>query len=110
MDIRAGKVGQMIRTSEGKLFSTELFDYINRHLLAKEIRGIQHFLVVQRELDAFEVQIVADRHDITEATREFETAMRGVIGNAPQIIFSRVSEIRRHSTGKLGYFESLVGS
>lgn len=106
MDVKAGKVGQMIRTSQGKRFNSELFDYINKRLMTEKIRGIAQFLVIQETLDDFLVHIVEEPGDVSRARHEFELGMRSVLGPEPSIRFETVAQIRRHDGGKLGYFES----
>lgn len=106
MDVKAGKLGQMIRTRQGKKFNSELFDYINKRLMTENIRGIAQFLVIQESLDDFLVQLVEEPGDLPRARHEFEKGMRSVLGSQPKIRFECVAQIRRHDGGKLGYFES----
>lgn len=108
MDVRAGKVGQMVRTAGGRVFSTELFDYVNKELVAAGWTGLAGFHVLQTDLEAFTVQYVPGDGDLDGSLRAFERGMRQVLGAGARIGFEAVSELPRKPTGKLGYFTSLL--
>jgi len=108
MDIKAGKIGQMVRTDSGKIFSTELFDYINRNLMLRELKGVEQFLVVQNKLDSFTVEFIQGPSQVEESKSAFEAGMREVLGGHVQVAFQPVDAIVRHSGGKMGYFESRI--
>jgi len=104
MDVRTGKVGQMVRTGGGHLFSTELFDYLNKRLIAAGHHDVTGFHVIQTGLDDFTVRYVSRSSDPGSALDSFGSGMREVIGTQARIVFERVPEIPRHPGGKLGYF------
>ncbi len=104
MDIRTGKVGQMVRTAGGRIFSTELFDYVNKNLLASGHRQIQAFHVVQTTLEDFTVRYVSEASEPGAALAACEKGLREVLGGQARVLFERVEEIPRHPGGKLGYF------
>lgn len=104
MDVRTGKVGQMVRTAGGRMFSTELFDYLNKRLVASGQRGIAGFHVVQRGLQDFSVRYVPGEGDVAGALRTFEEGMREILGPQARIGFDEAVELPRHPGGKLGYF------
>lgn len=104
MDVRAGKAGQMVRTTGGRMFSTELFDYVNKSLVASGVRGIGSFHVVQTRLDGFTVRYSREPGDLDTALRTFEQGMREVLGAAAVVRFEEVPGLARHPGGKMGYF------
>jgi phenylacetate-CoA ligase len=108
MDVRAGKVGQMVKTADGKIFSEELFSYMPRSALVRGKRGIKEFHVTQTHLDRFVVKIVPSGTDLEATLRECEIGLRKVLGDSVFIEFEKVEEIARTPGGKLGFFTSLV--
>lgn len=104
MDVRAGKAGQMVRTSGGRMFSTELFDYVNKSLVGSGVRGIGSFHVVQTSLEGFTVRYSREPGDLDSALRAFERGMREVLGAGAQVRFEEVPGLARHPGGKMGYF------
>lgn len=108
MDVRAGKAGQMVRTSGGRMFSTELFDYVNKSLVASGVRGIGSFHVVQTRLDGFTVRYSREPGDLEAALRAFERGMREVLGGEAEVRFEEVPGLARHPGGKMGYFSSEI--
>ncbi len=104
MDVRTGKTGQMVRTAGGRMFSTELFDYVNKSLLTAGHRQIRAFHVVQTTLEDFTVRYVTEAEEPGPALAACERGLREVLGAQARIVFERVEEIPRHPGGKLGYF------
>ncbi len=104
MDVRAGRVGQMVRTAGGRLFSSMLFDHAHKRLIAAGHREIDAFHVVQTGLEDFVVRYVTQASEPQAALQAYEAGMREVIGTQARISFEKVPEIPRHPGGKLGYF------
>jgi phenylacetate-CoA ligase len=104
MDVRTGKTGQMVRTAGGRMFSTELFDYVNKSLLTAGHRQIRAFHVVQTALEDFTVRYVTEAEEPGPALAACEKGLREVLGAQVRIVFEEVEEIPRHPGGKLGYF------
>ncbi|MGI5845164.1 MAG: phenylacetate--CoA ligase family protein [Candidatus Xenobium sp.] len=104
MDVRTGKTGQMVRTAGGRMFSTELFDYVNKSLLTSGHRQIRTFHVVQTALEDFTVRYVTEAEEPGPALAACEKGLREVLGAQVRIVFEKVEEIPRHPGGKLGYF------
>lgn len=106
MELKVAKIEEMIQTKDGKIFSAEIFDYINLALISKNIRGIKQFKVYQNKIDRFLVQIVKDLKFSETAINYFEKKMKEFLGENISIDFEFVSEIPRDETGKLRYFIS----
>lgn len=86
------------------MFSTELFDYVNKSLLTAGHRQIRAFHVVQTALEDFTVRYVTEAEEPGPALAACEKGLREVLGAQVRIVFEKVEEIPRHPGGKLGYF------
>lgn len=108
MGLKVAKLSEMIQTKNGKIFSAEIFDYINLALISKNIRGIKQFKVYQNKIDSFLLQIVKDLEFSETSINYFEKKIKEFLGKDININFEFVSEIPRDKTGKLKYFVSKV--
>lgn len=108
MELETAKLEDVILTSEGKIFSSKLFDYINLALMAKNIRGIKQFKVYQKSVDTFYIQMVRNSEFSNKAIEFFVQKMREFLGENIKINIEFVPEIPREKTGKLRYFVSEI--
>ena len=100
------KVVDLVRTSAGAVASGQFFDYILIELIDQGKRGIRQFLVVQKELDRFEVQVVPGVGLDQGSLDLFERLMRERLGAQIQVTFEVVAEIPREPAGKIRCFRS----
>lgn len=108
MELNVTKKIEMIKTKNGNLFSSELFDYINLALIKKDIKGIKQFKVYQYKLDEFLVQVVKDDVFSEEAVNYFVQKMKEFIGANIKVNVEFATDILREETGKLRYFVSKI--
>jgi len=104
------RVDDLVRTSQGKAASGHLFDSILMELIDRGLRGIRQFLVVQKELDRFSVQIVPGPDLDSECLGLFERRVRERLGERVVVAFEIVPEIPRDADGKIRNFRSEIGS
>jgi phenylacetate-CoA ligase len=100
------KVVELVRTARGDAVSGHLFDYILIELIDRGKRGIRQFLVVQKALDRFLVQVVPGPGLTGECLGLFERRMREHLGDEVRVEFQLVAEIPREAAGKIRYFRS----
>lgn len=104
-----GRTTDFIKTPDGREMSSILMYMIvvNMNLLFQNI--VQHFKVVQTQLNSFEVYIVADSaQDITKKPQQyFCEQLTLLLGYEPSISFHYVDQIQVDpKTGKFKYFVS----
>jgi len=104
------KVVDLVSTSSGGVASGQFFDYILIELIDRGLRGIRQFLVIQKSLDRFIVQVVPGPEFGPECLELFERRMRQQLGEQIEVAFEKVSEIPREPAGKIRCFRSEIGS
>jgi phenylacetate-CoA ligase len=109
IELTNSKVVDIVRTSRGRAASGHLFDYILIELIDLGLRGIRQFLVVQKELDRFTVQVVPGPDLDAECLGLFERRMRERLGDQISVGFEVVPEIPREPFGKIRYYRSEIG-
>ncbi|MCP4650958.1 MAG: phenylacetate--CoA ligase family protein [PVC group bacterium] len=106
LDIKIAKVTDMVVTSKGEVFSSELFDYINLELIKQKISGIGQFRVTQENPDTFTVEIVKQDPFSEGSTELFRKRMKEFLGDNIKVEFIFKDEILRDKSGKMRYFIS----
>lgn len=102
LDVSAGKEVEMVRTLHGKVFSSALFDYANKRLVA-EGQVAARFRVIQRALDEFVVELVADGADRGRVEDVFREVLASFAPGA-RIRVESVPAIERDRGGKMRFF------
>jgi phenylacetate-coenzyme A ligase PaaK-like adenylate-forming protein len=85
-----------------------LFDYILIELIDRGMRGVRQFMVVEKAVDHFVVQVVPGPGKVPECLALFERRMRERLGEKIEVEFEIVPEIPQGSAGKIRYFRSEV--
>ncbi len=104
------KVVDLVRTSNGGVASGQFFDYILIELIDRGLRGIRQFLVIQKALDQFVVQVVPGPDFGPKCLEVFERRMRQQLGERIEVAFEKVPEIPREPAGKIRCFRSEIES
>jgi len=102
MKLVQAKEIDMIHTPDGRVVSSELFDYINLALIDRGLEAVKSFQVVQTGSQEFFVQIEGWASE--QVTRYWEQRMREAIGETISVRFEYVSRIPPDPSGKLRYF------
>jgi len=102
MRLLQAKEIDMIHTPDGRVVSSELFDYINLALIDRGLEAVKSFQVVQTGSQEFFVQIEGWASE--QVTRYWEQRMREAIGETISVRFEYVSRIPPDPSGKLRYF------
>ncbi len=106
MDVKAGKLVEMVHTASGRVFSSALFDYASKRLVA-EGQAAARFRVVQRSLDEFVVYLVQGSTEVAHVERVFREVLAAEVGDA-KIHVETVPELPRDPGGKMRFFVSEV--
>ena len=111
MQVSVTKESDVFRLTNGRSYSSEIFDYINLAVIKTYPSSILQFKVIQKALDLFKVEVVIGQDKSGRGEKLFEQLMRQQLGKDIRIIMRRVPKIARESSGKLRYFISnLSGS
>ncbi|MHB2020733.1 MAG: phenylacetate--CoA ligase family protein [Candidatus Xenobia bacterium] len=103
MDLRVGKVVEIVHTSSGRVFSSALFDYISKRLVA-EGQATVRFRAVQRRIGAFTVLIVpAGDTNLAHVERVFREVLDQQVGDV-ELTVEVVDSLPRDPGGKLRFF------
>ncbi len=108
MHVSVGKESDIINLSNGKKYSSEIFDYINLAIMKAHPDSIKQFRATQKKFDDFEIEIKTGSGSTKEAKALFESLLKKELGPEVQIHFRVVKEIEREPSGKLRYFISEV--
>lgn len=108
MKVSVTKESDVFRLPNGKIYSSEIFDYINLAVIKAYPCSILQFRVVQKTPDHFEVEIVVGSDRSGHGEELFGRLMRQQLEEKIQIHFKRVPKIEREPSGKLRYFISEV--
>ncbi len=108
MNVSLAKESDFIRTADGKILSSEIFDYINLAVMKAHPRSILKFRARQKTEDQFEIEVLPGSGSVARAEQLFEQLMKKQLGKNIQINFRRVPSIEREPSGKLRYFISEV--
>jgi phenylacetate-CoA ligase len=106
MNVSVAKESDIFRTGNGKMYSSEIFDYINLAVLKAYPSSIFQFRVVQKSLNEFEVDIISGSQQTGNAVELFSRLIKQQVGEDVRLVFREVDEIKREPTGKLRYFIS----
>lgn len=107
MDVDAGRVMVMLRSTDGRYVSGTYFAYIAFDVI-NEHGGIRDFRVVQKEADRLEVTLVKTG-DFTDLVLErFTARVREKLGEAMRIDYLFVDEIPPEPSGKRLYVVSEI--
>jgi len=104
------KESESIYLSNGRKYSSEIFDYINLAVMKAYPSSILQFRVTQKAIDLFESEVVPGTGQVEKAEQLFKELMKKQLGENIQIHFKRIASIEREPTGKLRYFISEVKS
>jgi phenylacetate-CoA ligase len=74
----------------------------------RDIEGIESFKIIQESLDKTLIQIIKNEKYITTAEAIIENVFKKRLGNAVEIEFEYVSEIKKEASGKFRYVVSHV--
>ena len=108
MNVSVAKESDFIRFANGKILSSEIFDYINLAVMKTYPHSILQFRVTQKTEDLFEIEVVPGSGPVDRAEQLFAQLMKKQLGKNIQIHFIRVPSIKREPSGKLRYFISDV--
>ena len=108
MEVSVTKESNVFRLSNGKTYSSEIFDYINLAVIKSYPQSILQFRVVQKALDHFDVEIIIGSDSSGRGEELFGRLLREQLGENIQIFFRKVTDIKREPYGKLRYFMSDV--
>jgi len=108
MKLTAGRIVDIINTSAGKVFSSNLIDYINDALVEKGVKGIKQFRVIQLDYDHYLIQIVKDQSVSNPPSAFLETKMREFLGAKISIKYEYLPQIPQDLTGKIRSFISKI--
>lgn len=106
MELRAGRVADLITTSEREEVSSHVLDHINMYLMRKGYEGIRQFLIEQMKLDVFKLSVVRSDSFSSETVNEFKRQMRSYLGEQIEIDVEYVEQIPVSNTGKRRFFKS----
>jgi phenylacetate-CoA ligase len=110
MKVSVGQESDIFNLSNGKKYSSEIFDYINLAIIKSYPESIKQFKAIQNDYDSFEIQIKSGKNSSKKAEALFERLLKDQLGPEVEIHFTAVNEIRREDSGKLRYFISKVKS
>jgi len=108
MKLTAARIVDVVKTRSGKVFSSNLFDYINDALIDKGTKGIKQFRIVQNGFENFTIQIVRDESVNNEGLIYIENKIREYLGAEIQIKYEFLPNIPQDSTGKIRSFISKI--
>ena len=100
MQVSVTKESDVFRLTNGRSYSSEIFDYINLAVLKTYPSSILQFRVTQKEVDFFEVEIVVGPDQSQKGEILFAQLMRKELGE----------DINVHLKGFLRLTESLLAS
>lgn len=106
MEVSVAKQSDQVNLSDGKCYSSEIFDYVNLAVLNKFPASILQFRAIQKNYDLFDIEIVPGNGEAEKAEIFFENLIREQLGDNIHIRFIRTPEIKREASGKLRYFIS----
>lgn len=110
MQVSVTKESDVFRLTNGRSYSSEIFDYINLAVIKAYPSSILQFRVTQKELDSFKVEVVVGPGKSGSGEVLFSQLMRKELGEDIHIHFERVRHIDREPSGKLRYFISEIKS
>lgn len=108
MNVSVAKESDVFQLADGKIFSSEIFDYINLAVLKNYPTSILQFRVEQKKMGVFEVEVVIGADALGKGEKLFKDIMAEQLGGNIQIDMKRVPYIEREPSGKLRYFISEV--
>jgi phenylacetate-CoA ligase len=108
MQVSVTKESDVFRLTNGRSYSSEIFDYINLAVIKAYPSSILQFRVTQKELDSFKVEVVVGPGKSESGEVLFSQLMRKELGENIHIHFERTPQITREPSGKLRYFISEV--
>jgi phenylacetate-CoA ligase len=106
MEVSVAKESDHVQLSDGKCYSSEIFDYINLAVLNKFPASILQFKIIQRAFDLFDIEIIPGDGLVDNAETLFKNLIKKQLGENIKINVNRVSQIKRETSGKLRYFIS----
>jgi len=108
MKVSVVKESESIYLSNGRKYSSEIFDYINLAAMKAYPSSILQFRVTQKAIDLFEVEVVPGTGQAEKAEQLFKELMQKQLGKNIKIHFKMVPSIEREPSGKLRYFISEI--
>jgi len=109
MKLHTGKVTDVVIMSNGRTYSSEIFDYLNLALLGLKRHPFNQYQIIQTKPAAFTIRYVKSRDftdsDLVLFRQLFE---RTVQDRNLQLTFQSESEIKPDLTGKMRYFVSEI--
>jgi phenylacetate-CoA ligase len=108
MDVSIGKESEIINLSDGRKYSSEIFDYINLAIMKAYPDSIKQFRATQKKPDRFEIEIMPGSGNTKRAEELFRRLLTKELGSEVSIGCTVVKEIEREPSGKLRYFISEV--
>ena len=108
MKVSVVKESESIYLSNGRKYSSEIFDYTNLAAMKAYPSSILQFRVTQKAIDLFEIEVVPGTGQVEKAEQLFKELMQKQLGRNIKIHFKRVSSIEREPSGKLRYFISEI--
>ena len=110
LNLSVTKESDVFRLTNGRSYSSEIFDYINLAVIKAYPSSILQFRVTQKELDSFKVEVVVGPDKPERGENLFGQLMREQLGKDISVHFKRVRHIDREPSGKLRYFISEIKS
>lgn len=109
MKLRTGKITDRVVLSNGIIYSSEIFDYLNLALLDLQHHPFKQYQVIQTKLSYFTIRYVPDETFSNSDILIFRKIFSKTIPDTSiQLQFEPVSEIKPDSSGKIRYFISNI--
>lgn len=108
MEVSVAKESDKVILANGNCYSSELFDYINLAVMKQFPSAINQFRVTQKAYDFIDIEIVAGNGLVDKAEIMFKNLVEKQLNGRLNVNMTKVSRIRRESSGKLRYFISEI--
>jgi phenylacetate-CoA ligase len=108
MEISIAKESDKVQLSDGRCYSSEIFDYINLAVIKAFPSSVRQFRVIQKTFDIFHIELVPGNGSVDRAETLLKNLIKKQLGDRININITKVSQIRREPSGKLRYFISEV--
>lgn len=106
LDRVVGRTGDFARTPSGKVVSGLVLYYVAKSVFLKSSVFLMEFMIIQKELDSFELRYCADR-DLEEGDKKiFTDTLHRYLENGLKCSFLRLDSLERTRAGKLTHFLS----
>lgn len=109
MKLHSGKATNIVVMSSGKVFSSEIFDYLNLALLDLDRQPFKQFQITQTKPSCFTIRYVrSNQFSESDLTLFREIFRKTVPDNTLNLKFEQVEKIKPDSSGKIRYYKSEI--